>query len=311
MSDLLILPDFPGMDVAYKRTPLFTTNVQNTPSGREVAVSYESYPRYEWALKFNALRNYLTVAEAKQLQSLFMLLKGRGDYFLFADPEQNYANGTIGTGNGTNTQFRLLYGHSEPASGLAFAEPVQNPYNYTIKADGVILAEAGTGTPAVPALGQVAGGTKAARTYYVRIAYVTAAGGVSNSSPEASLAVAVNSLLTVNSPAAATGATSYNVYVGTAANGETLAATVAIGTNYTEPTTALAPGAAYPTTDGSTFTVAASGLITFAMGVKASAIISWSGNFRYRCRLLNDKLPMERIVKDIWKSDFSFRSVKV
>lgn len=114
--------------------------------------------------------------------------------------------------------------------------------------------------PAAPALGSAAGGTLAATTYYVKVTYVTAAGETLPSA-ESSLAVAVNNVLTVTSPSAQAGATGYNVYVGTASGNETLqnSTPIAIGTNWTEPTTGLIAGVAMPTasTAGSLLTVSA------------------------------------------------------
>jgi len=100
--------------------------------------------------------------------------------------------------------------------------------------------------PAAPALSSVAGGTLAAATYNVVITYVGSV-GETTPSPQASLAVAVNNLLRVASPAATTGATGYNVYAGTGASLTQQASGIAIGTSWTEPTTGLVAGSAPPT----------------------------------------------------------------
>lgn len=103
-------------------------------------------------------------------------------------------------------------------------------------------------TPVTPTLASVAGGSAATTTYYVKITYNTAAGQTLPSS-EASLTVAANSLLVVDSPAGVPGALSWNVGVSTTTGTETLQATnIAIGTNWTESTTGLIAGGALPTT---------------------------------------------------------------
>lgn len=111
-----------------------------------------------------------------------------------------------------------------------------------------------------PTLGSVAGGALGATTYYAKITLVSAA-GESTPSPESSLAVLANNLLTVASPAVQTGVTGYNVYVSTATGTETLqnASPIAIGTAWTEPTSGLVSGAALPVTNnlGSVLTVSA------------------------------------------------------
>lgn len=139
MSDQQILFDFPGADIAFTRTPLYTTRVQNTVSGREVAISYESYPRYQWQLKMNVLRDFLSAPEQKRLEAMFHLVGGRGDYFLFTDPQRSATDGIvdIGTGTGAATQFRIGYLHTDPTYGLTFLEPVQNPAAWTVYVNGV------------------------------------------------------------------------------------------------------------------------------------------------------------------------------
>jgi RHS repeat-associated protein len=105
--------------------------------------------------------------------------------------------------------------------------------------------------PAAPTLGQTSGGSLAATTYYVKVAYVFN-GPVQPASAESSLAVAANKLLTVTSPATVSGATGYNVYVGTSSGKETLQNTspIAIGTNWTEATSGLTTTGEAPFTNG-------------------------------------------------------------
>lgn len=114
-----------------------------------------------------------------------------------------------------------------------------------LQAAGVILP-----SPAAPTTGTTAGGTLAATTYYVKTTYVNAM-GETLASAEATQAALVNTLLTVTSPAAQSGATGYNVYVSTATGTETKqnATPIAIGTDWTEPTTGLISGAALPSSN--------------------------------------------------------------
>ncbi len=106
--------------------------------------------------------------------------------------------------------------------------------------------------PGAPVLAQVAGGALGAATGYVKTTFVTPAGETVPSA-EASLAVAANSLLVVDSPAAPadTRVTGWNVYVSNATGTETKqnAAPIAIGTNWTELVGGLIAGAALPGAD--------------------------------------------------------------
>lgn len=133
---------------------------------------------------------------------------------------------------------------------------------------------------AAPTLASTAGGTIAARTYGARATYVNSI-GETLAGPAASLTVAVNRLLIVDSPPVLAGATGWYPYVGVtntaplklkaglnslplntyALNGTnrlaisafTRQATtpIAIGTNWTEPTSGLVVGAPLPTTNTS------------------------------------------------------------
>ncbi len=102
--------------------------------------------------------------------------------------------------------------------------------------------------PASPSLSSLSGGTLAATTYYVVINYVTAT-GETLASVEASLAVAADYVLNVNSPSPVAGAIGWNVFVSTASGTEELqnSSPIAIGTAWVEPVTGLISGSAAPT----------------------------------------------------------------
>ena len=101
--------------------------------------------------------------------------------------------------------------------------------------------------PARPTLAAVIGGPLIARTYFVTVTYVNAAGETVPSG-ESSRALLAGQRLRVNSPAVAATATGYNVYAGKTSGAETLqnAAPIPIGTSFTEPVTGLAAGGAPP-----------------------------------------------------------------
>ena len=101
-------------------------------------------------------------------------------------------------------------------------------------------------TPAAATLTDVAGGTLAAVTYYVTVQTTDTAGQISSQSTEASLAVALDYLLVVDSPTGSNLAT-WSVNVSTSTGTETVQATgLAIGTAWTEPTTGLIAGTTPP-----------------------------------------------------------------
>jgi len=101
--------------------------------------------------------------------------------------------------------------------------------------------------PAAPLLSTAVAGALLARTYFVVTTYFNPATGETTVSPESTIAVPLNNVLVVTSPAARSGFAQYRVYVGTGPGTETLQATVNLGTNFTEPATGLVAGATPPT----------------------------------------------------------------
>lgn len=101
--------------------------------------------------------------------------------------------------------------------------------------------------PAAPVLSQIAGGSIAATTYYVKVTYVSPS-GETTPSVEASLAVSTNNLLRVASLAAAGNAIGWNVYVSSVSGAETKQNTepLAFGVPWTEPSSGLIGGAVLP-----------------------------------------------------------------
>ncbi|HWE72511.1 MAG TPA: hypothetical protein VG328_05070 [Stellaceae bacterium] len=101
--------------------------------------------------------------------------------------------------------------------------------------------------PAAPSLSQVAGGSLAAATLFAKATLVSPSGETAASS-ESSLAVSANNLLRIAAPASAGNATGWNAYVAGASGAETLqnATPIALGTNWTEPTSGLVTGTATP-----------------------------------------------------------------
>jgi hypothetical protein len=140
---------------------------------------------------------------------------------------------TLGTGAGTKVSWVSI--------------TVYNPNGTTI----IIPASTDStqkATVPTPTLSTVAGGAKALRTYFVRMAYYID-GGVRGFSSETSISVPANSLLKVTSPANTPPWTGYGIFISTTTNLEIWATTVSeggvnvgipFGTDWTEPTAAIA-----------------------------------------------------------------------
>ena len=99
----------------------------------------------------------------------------------------------------------------------------------------------GLAAPTIPSLSAGgSGGPAGASTVFVTVTYVNAV-GETVASPEASQALTSGQLVTVTSPAVSGDATGYNVYAANISGQEVkqTATPIAIGTNWTEPTTGL------------------------------------------------------------------------
>lgn len=263
---LATFPTLPGLGWDVKKRVMFSNNKEVAKSGAEFSTANWSLPMFE----FDVDVNFLSQSDRDTLETFYTDHLGDHLPFLLSVTNDSAKSGaTVGVGDGTVTQFQIAL----PAQTNIVGTPA-------LTVNGATCVS-GIAAPGAPALSTVAGGAKVARTNYVRTAYRNSAGGESPASAEASIATDLNFLVRVASPPASTGAVDWRVYVSTATNTETLQATLPIGTDYTEPTSALLAGVAYSMADRSTFTVSATGMIQFASAPLAGYSIKWTGNYAY------------------------------
>jgi len=132
---------------------------------------------------------------------------------------------------------------------------VDTPLNWAMFSNKMVLSNGTdnafkygyTPKPVVPGTGTTTSGSKAGRTYYVTVTYVTA-GGQSIASEEVTQVVPTNDLLTVTALAALQGATGWNVYYHTVSGEGKLqnASPLTLGANHTETTGSLNDGTTAP-----------------------------------------------------------------
>ncbi len=116
-----VFPTLPGLAFDVVKTPLFSTSIQTSRSGRELRRRNWANPIYTFQLQYEFLRDDLAFAEMKTLAGFYMQRQGSFDSFLFADPDDSIAsNIQFGTGDGLTTTFQL----SRPFGGSS--EPVNN-----------------------------------------------------------------------------------------------------------------------------------------------------------------------------------------
>ena len=133
-----VFPTLAGLEYPVVRTPVFKTLIQQSISGEENRAALQVYPRWQWTLSFNFLRDDAT-DEFRQLLAFFLERQGSYDSFLFVDPDDNaVANQVIGIGNGSQLQFQLVRSFS------GFDEPVLAPLSVSSVTVGGVTKTNGT-----------------------------------------------------------------------------------------------------------------------------------------------------------------------
>lgn len=143
------MPSFQGLAIATKRTPLWRSSIQSTLSGKETAISYMSYPLYQWSIDIAVLRSYGEFTELAQMVGFVNTCQGMAGRFLYQDAEDNLlANQLIGTGDGSKVSFQIVRSYG------GYIEPVQFPGAVTVYVNGVAATNATVGALGVVTFAQ-------------------------------------------------------------------------------------------------------------------------------------------------------------
>jgi uncharacterized protein (TIGR02217 family) len=130
-------PALAGLGWSVKRAPLWRSRVQESVSGKRTRIADWSFPRWQWELSFDFLRQAGAnqqspgfaggaFAEFSQLAGFFNSRQGRFDPFLYTDPDDNLVVGQgIGIGDGMTQSFPLV------RSFGGFVEPILAPNSVT------------------------------------------------------------------------------------------------------------------------------------------------------------------------------------
>jgi len=139
-----VYPEFPnliqlGWEVT--RSPEFNTLVSAHTSGKEIRSPRAVYPLWEFELRYEGLKSDESQTYQTML-SFFQSRKGRGNRFIFEDPENKQVTAQfLGTGTGFRRNFTLVRSigpYEEPVgaintvSGVYANGVLQDPGTYTI-----------------------------------------------------------------------------------------------------------------------------------------------------------------------------------
>lgn len=314
-----VLPSLKGLGFDVVRTAIWDTTVQTSMSGMETRLAQQTYPRWMWELPYDFLRSDATNAEFQSLIGFFNARQGMADTFLYQDADDNSVTAQqIGTGNGSTAAYQLLR-----TLGTVI-EPVLAPNVVTAAyLSGVSIPAAGLSAPTNGAISQSAGSSLGATTYYVKSTWVTNS-GETDASVETTFAASANNVITVAHPTGSppAGATGWNVYVSNTAGGsgaetrQNGGTPIAVGSNWTEPTSGLVAGAAPPAGNTTGWSVSnwgntTPGVLTFQGNVANSVAITADLSYYWPVRMMDDKLAASLFLKQFYAvKRFSFISVK-
>lgn len=118
-----IFPDLPGLTWNRVKTPIWSSAIHQTANGKEVRGAFWTYPRWQFTLTYELLRDNLVngVNELKTLMGFFCKRQGAFVNFYYKDPDDYIVSGqTLGTGDNVTARFQLCRNMG------GFVEPIQN-----------------------------------------------------------------------------------------------------------------------------------------------------------------------------------------
>ncbi|MEN6472863.1 MAG: DUF2460 domain-containing protein [Syntrophaceae bacterium] len=174
----VIFPSLPGLKWDQSKIPLFKTRIQTAVSGREVRLSLNQYPRYQFNLSFELLRDDIANDELEALLGFYLARHGAWDSFLYIDPSDHIAVGqTLSPVTGSTTVYQLSRaygGFSEPILNIqapGSPTPVLNIYDngVLVNPSNYSLEQYDAGT--IEFIGAPTGPVTADFSYYYRVRF--------------------------------------------------------------------------------------------------------------------------------------------
>lgn len=139
------LPALPGLSWGVKRAVQWSTQVKTSVSGREYRAANFSYPRYQWSLDYEFLRDNATEDDVTTLLAFINARSGSLDNFIFADPIDAAAVDTVfGVGDGTTFDWRLTRnrgGYVEPVFAYTGTPTIKKAG--VVQSSGVTVSDTG------------------------------------------------------------------------------------------------------------------------------------------------------------------------
>lgn len=123
IDDPDIFPTLIGQSFLVAKTPTWSTKIATASSGRERRRKTWSYPRWQFKVSYEVLRDLPATPDLERLAAFFLLHAGQYQEFFFFDPGDNTVAGQrFGVGDGITTSFQLS--RSMAFGSAIFSEPV-------------------------------------------------------------------------------------------------------------------------------------------------------------------------------------------
>lgn len=104
----VVLPAMPGLKWGSVKTPMWSTKIQRSASGRELRAAYFSAPLYKISLSYEVLRSG-ALAELQTMIGFFNSRRGSFESFRYWDPEDHsVTNQNFGVVVAGQTQYQLV-----------------------------------------------------------------------------------------------------------------------------------------------------------------------------------------------------------
>ncbi len=127
---LLTFPPLAGLIYPVARSPMFSTVINRSVSGKVNALQMMSAPLYTYKVGYSFLRAFSPHVEFQTLEAFFLQVGGRAKAFQFNDIDNMTATAQgFGIGDGVSTDFQLVY--TRAGGAFSFAEPVYVPLTVT------------------------------------------------------------------------------------------------------------------------------------------------------------------------------------
>lgn len=148
-DDPSVFPYTVGQTFLQRKTPMWSTDVKTSVSGKERRRALWSYPIWRFSVSYDVLRDAPSRLDLQRIHAFFNSMQGQAGEFLFWDRGDNTVTDSFfALGDGTTTTFQVM--RTVTIGGISYSEPV-----HAFNGDPVVSVD---GTPTdvtVPERGKV------------------------------------------------------------------------------------------------------------------------------------------------------------